>query len=226
MEKIEKSMENKTYRILIVDDERDVLDSLLMTLKYAEDFNTEIITATNGEVALAKMIAEDFDLVLADFKMPGMSGIDLLTKVSDKYPKTARILITGYSDIDTAKDAINKAKVDNYIEKPWRNEELRSTVLGALIRRGEREFWTPTEVDNVKDALKVVNEMQSVLMNKIPLEGGKQIIMLEFNSPAEFNKFSFEIRKMKNISIDDIEIFEKKYIVKLGIFLDSFEKIL
>ena len=83
MEKIEKSMENKTYRILIVDDERDVLDSLLMTLKYAEDFNTEIITATNGEVALAKMIAEDFDLVLADFKMPGMSGIDLLTKVSE-----------------------------------------------------------------------------------------------------------------------------------------------
>jgi YesN/AraC family two-component response regulator len=171
------------------------------------------------------MLKQDFDLVLADFKMPGINGIELLSKISNNSPNTARILITGYSDIDTAKEAINKAKVDNYIEKPWRNNELRTTILGALIRKSERELWNLNEVDNVREALDLVNEMQANMMNKIPIMGDKQLLILEFNSPTEFNKFSFEIRQMKNVSIDDMEIFENKYIVKIGIYLDSFEKI-
>lgn len=225
MKKLVNGINDKVYKILIVDDEKDVLDSLQMTLEHAKDFNSEIFTASTGEEALDRMLKQDFDLVLADFKMPGINGIELLSKISNNSPSTARILITGYSDIDTAKEAINKAKVDNYIEKPWRNNELRTTILGALIRKSERELWNLNEVDNVREAIDLVNQMQNNMMNKIPIMGDKQLLILEFNSPTEFNKFSFEIRQMKNVSIDDMEIFENKYIVKIGIYLDSFEKI-
>jgi DNA-binding NtrC family response regulator len=123
------------YKILIVDDEMDVLNSLNLTLKSAKEFNSEITTVSDAESALASMLNEEFDLVLADFKMPGMNGIDLLTEVKQKHPKTARILITGYTDVDTAMDAINKAKVDHYIEKPCHKDKLRNTVWDALQRK-------------------------------------------------------------------------------------------
>lgn len=225
MEKIENDIENKNYKILIVDDEKEVLDSLFLTLKHDKNLNYEISTASSAEEALVKLLKQKYDLVLADYKMPGINGVELLTKVSDKYPNTARILITGYSNINTAKDAINKAKVDCYIEKPWYNEELRSIVLGALIRKSEMEQWNLTKVDNVKEALKIVQETKQRLAGRIPEWGAKQILLLEFKSSAEFNKFSFELRQLKNVSIDDMQIFENKYIVKIGIYLESFEKI-
>lgn len=228
MEKIgdlEKCLKDKIYKILVVDDEKDVLDALSLTLESANEFNTDVSTAESGEVALGKLADEEFDLVLADYKMPGINGVDFLTKVSKIHPKTARILITGYSDVNTAKDAINKAKVDNYLEKPWHNKELRTTIIQALIRKNEKDLWNLKEVDNVNEALNIVKEAQNVLLDKIPMTGSKQILILEFKSPADFNQFSFKIRQMKNVSIDDMEIFENKYIVKLGIYLGSFEKI-
>jgi len=125
LDEIENDLKNKTYKILVVDDEEDVLDSLVLTLKNDRNINCKISTAINGEEALAKMFNQEYDLILADYKMPGMNGVELLSKVSDRFPNTARILITGFSNINTAKDAINKAKVDCYVEKPWYNEELR-----------------------------------------------------------------------------------------------------
>ncbi len=226
MDENEKELVNKIHKILIVDDEEDIRDSLLLTLKKYEDLETQIITATNGDDALTKMMNEEFDMVIADFKMPGMNGIDLLSQVSEKYPNAARILITGFSDIETAKEAINKAKVDSYVEKPWHNKELRTIVEQALVRKNERKLWAPQEVDNIKEALKIVKEAQNDMINKISTMGSKQVILLEFNSSAEFNKFSFEVRRLKNVAIDDMEIFENKYIVKLGIYLESFEKII
>ena len=124
----------QVFKILIVDDELDVLNSLDLALKTAKEFKGEITTVSDGETALAEMMRNDYDLVLADYKMPGMNGIELLTEVKNKHPNAARILITGYTDVDTALEAINKAKVDQYIEKPCHKDKLRSTVHKALKR--------------------------------------------------------------------------------------------
>ena len=247
-------MKDKTYKILIVDDERDILDSLQMTLKDIEEFKSEISIATDGESALNKMLTDDFDLILTDYRMPGMNGIDLLTQVNERYPKTARILITGYSDLDIAIDAINKANVDYYIEKPCVKDKLITTVLGALRKKQQGEIYHPSvqfnnhpidnsidhpidypnnhpinhpiDVDNVNKALKAVKNAQSTMINNLPGVNKKQIIILEFKSSDEFNIFSTKIRQMKNISIDNLDVFENKYIVKIGIYLESFEKII
>ncbi len=105
-----------------------------MTLKRAEQFKSEIAIAEDGEAALAELEKQEFDIVLADYKMPRMNGIELLTLVRDKYPETLRILITGFSDINIAKEAINKAAVHNYIEKDLGNEKIRRTLYEALKR--------------------------------------------------------------------------------------------
>lgn len=127
--------DNRVYKILIVDDELDVLNSLNLALKTAKEFKSEITIVTDAETALTHMMKDDYNLVLADYKMPGMNGIELLTQISKRYPKTARILITGYTDVDAALDAINKAKVDNYIEKPCHKDELRDVISQILKRK-------------------------------------------------------------------------------------------
>jgi CheY-like chemotaxis protein len=128
------------YRILIVDDEREVLNALRRTLLYAKQFKSEITGVENGEKALAELKERQFDLILADYRMPGMTGTELLNIVRDKYPHTIRIIVTGYSDIEIIKEAINKAEIHYYIEKPWDNENVRSIVDEALKRRKKRDL--------------------------------------------------------------------------------------
>ena len=113
-------VDNKTlYDILVVDDERDILNSLNLVLGYADEFQAEISVATDGQMALEHLDKKEFDLVLSDYKMPGMTGVELLSKVKEKYPNTIRMLITGYTDVAIAREAINEAHVHNYIEKRY-----------------------------------------------------------------------------------------------------------
>jgi YesN/AraC family two-component response regulator len=117
--------EERTYRILIVDDDKDCLNSLKNILLREENMILEIVTANTGEEAWRLLQDKGFDLVLSDYKMPGMDGIELLSRVKDKFPNTQRILITAFSDLTVAKRAINTAEIHNYIEKPWDNTELK-----------------------------------------------------------------------------------------------------
>ncbi|MFW9876932.1 MAG: response regulator, partial [Candidatus Thorarchaeota archaeon] len=126
------------YKILIVDDEKEVLNALQMTLEYAKQFKSEITCFSNPNKVLKVLQNNDYDLVLSDYKMGKINGIDLLKKIKDKYPDIVRILITGISDIEVVKDAINKADVDFFIEKPWDNKQLRSIIHNALKNRKEK----------------------------------------------------------------------------------------
>jgi YesN/AraC family two-component response regulator len=211
-----KVVDNKIYKILIVDDEEGVLDTLRMTmLKGTEQFKREIYTANSGDKALKEIEKKEFDLVLADYKMPGTNGVELLAKVKEKHPNTVRMLITGYSDIKIARDAINKAQVHNYIEKPWDNEDVRSTVCEALKRKTERESEALFIVDTVKDALIKLKEFQKNIKDAPKEYTSTEKMVFLFTSPGEFNKFSLSIREMKNVLIDDIQIFETKYIISV-----------
>lgn len=120
------------YDILIVDDEPQVLGALQRTIGLDADVKSNIVLALNAEEALRELEAREFALVISDYKMPGMNGVDLLAVVQERYPRTMRVLITGYSDVAIARDAINHAKIDYYVEKPWDNEELQRTV-GRLL---------------------------------------------------------------------------------------------
>ncbi len=129
----------RVYRILIVDDDPDILNLLRITLESTDKFESEVVPVNDGLEARDELQKSHFDMVIADHKMPGINGTDLLAEAREKSPDTARVLITGFSALEVAKEAINKAKVDNYIEKPWDNEELRDIVHGLLtnLDRGE-----------------------------------------------------------------------------------------
>jgi len=215
------------YNILIVDDEREVLNALRTTIERAKQFKSNILTAESAEKALGLLKNQDFDLVLTDYKMPDINGVELLKEVKNKYPDTIRMLITGYSDLKTAREAINLAEVNNYLEKPWDNEELRSIIYAALKRKHEREVAERTEFDSISDALKKVRDFQGELLNIDPddLIEKKPKMICAFDSIREFNKFSFEIKKMGNVNIEDVYIFENKYLISLAIYPPSFKRI-
>lgn len=120
------------YRILLVDDEPAVLEALALTLKRAREFRAEVETASNGDAALAKLASSSFHLVLADHRMPGMTGVELLARVRAEHPNVVRALITGLNDVDIAVDAMERARVHYYVQKPWDNDELRLTISEAL----------------------------------------------------------------------------------------------
>ena len=219
--------QEKVHKILIVDDEPEVLKSLSMTLKLAKQFVSDITTCEDPVKALDLIKANDFDLVISDFRMPNVSGVELLTEVKKKDPRTGRILITGYSDVKVAMDAINKAEVHNYLEKPWDNEEIRSLVFAALSRKAEREASGPKTIDNVKDAIQYLQNFQDRISktdkettsyradtDKFDVFQDNKLIF-EFPSVTEFNKFSFELKTFKNVHIEDTYIFENKYVIKL-----------
>lgn len=118
------------HTILLVDDERSILNSLTRILA-AED--RQIFCVESAEDALVKLKeAGGADLVVSDNRLPNISGIDFLVKVRHLYPDSIRVLLTGYPDLESAIQAINKGQVYRFITKPWENEELKLMVKQAL----------------------------------------------------------------------------------------------
>ena len=118
-------------RVLIVDDEevlRDVLDAVLRR----EGF--DIVTAASGEEALNVLDGEDIDLVILDVMLPGISGIDTMRAIRISNPTLPVIIITAFSSIDGAIDAMKQGAF-HYIPKPFKNEEVVLTVNKALEQR-------------------------------------------------------------------------------------------
>jgi len=126
--------DRKQATILCVDDEEHIVNSLKRVLR-RED---KVLTATSGEAALEILKREDVDLLITDMRMPGMTGADLLAEVSRLKLDPARILLTGYTDDELLKNAINEGGLDRYLRKPWGNEELISAVRQELDRRALR----------------------------------------------------------------------------------------
>jgi thioredoxin reductase (NADPH) len=116
--------------ILAVDDDPQVLNALRRDLRsrYREDYR--VLAAGSGESALEvirdlKTRGDTVALVITDQRMPSMLGVDVLTKITEFYPIARRVLLTAYSDIRAAIRAINEARVDYYLEKPWDPPEER-----------------------------------------------------------------------------------------------------
>ena len=118
----------KRHGLLIVDDEKEILRSL--TLTFAEDY--EVFTASSGTEALQILKKQEIALVIADQRMPVMTGAELLERVFQINPYIIRIILTGYTDTASLIQAINKGHIYQYITKPWERQDLRITVKRAL----------------------------------------------------------------------------------------------
>lgn len=113
--------------VLCVDDEPNILRSLHWMLH--KEFN--VMTAPDGASALELLRKHDFDVIVSDQRMPGMIGSEFLRQACQVAPRAMRILLTGYSDMQSLLKSINEGEVFRFVSKPWKNEELSSTVREA-----------------------------------------------------------------------------------------------
>ncbi len=120
----------RAWPVLYVDDEPGNL--LPFTLQFRDEF--EILTADSGSSALEVLESSPVAVLLTDHRMPGMTGVDLCERVRDRWPDVLRLLVTAYSDQQIAIDAINRGGVLRYITKPWKPDEVRQILRGAIAR--------------------------------------------------------------------------------------------
>jgi len=116
------------FSVLYVDDE--VSNLRIFKNTFRREYN--IHTAETAKEGLDVLDKEDIDIILSDQRMPEMTGVEFLQEALHKYPKLNRILITGFTDFNALQDAINKAKIFKYIQKPWNESKLKSTIEDAL----------------------------------------------------------------------------------------------
>ncbi len=126
---IKKQLNELRYRLLLVDDEQNVLRALKRLLR---DTNYEIFTATNGEEGLELFIKHEIQLVISDYRMPGMNGVDFLSRIRRKAPDTIRIILSGYADASVMMEAINDGQIYKFIPKPWNDHDLLTTIISAF----------------------------------------------------------------------------------------------
>lgn len=148
---------NSQTRILCVDDEKNVLRALERIFL---DDDYEILTAGSGEEGLEILASTPVQVVISDYRMPGMNGVEFLKKVCADCPDTIRIVLSGYADTAAVVAAINEGKIYKFIPKPWNDDELRVTVAKALetfaIQRRNRQLGE--ELQRKNEELSALNE--------------------------------------------------------------------
>lgn len=136
--------------ILLVDDEDMVLTALRSFLELETSYR--ILSSTSPEAALDVVRNEVVDVIVADFMMPRMDGIEFLQRAREIRPHATRILLTGYADVQNAIRAINEAGLYHYLEKPWDNDRLK-----LIVRNGVERSTLVNELDSRISALESAN---------------------------------------------------------------------
>lgn len=125
----ETSVAQEQPHLLCVDDEQNILKSLRRLLMQEA---VQIHTASSGQEALDLMQQQQFDVIISDMRMPGMDGAEFLRQAFAMQPKTYRILMTGYADIQSTVAAVNEGRINRYIAKPWNNQELITSIQDGI----------------------------------------------------------------------------------------------
>lgn len=118
--------------VLFVDDEQSIRNAI--ERMYLERDDIRCLFAASGQEGLEMLTCEEVWVVVSDYLMPEMRGVEFLSKVKAQRPETVRIMMTAYADLTIAIDAINKSEAYRFVTKPWNNQELMAVVDEALMR--------------------------------------------------------------------------------------------
>ena len=117
--------------LLLVDDEENITASLVRLLR--RDGYT-ILRASSGQEGLDLLARHMVGVIVSDQRMPGMTGTEFLGKVKELYPDTVRIVLSGYTELNSVTDAINRGAIYKFLTKPWEDDLLRANVEEAFQR--------------------------------------------------------------------------------------------
>jgi two-component system probable response regulator PhcQ len=122
-------------RVLLVDDEVRVLNALMRTLRpFLQQHGVEIEAYSDPEQALLRCAEASFDIVVSDYRMPGLTGADFLQMVKGIQPDAVRLMLSASTEFAEVSSAINRAEVFRYVAKPWEGDELKKIFLLAFER--------------------------------------------------------------------------------------------
>lgn len=144
--------EKRQRTILLVDDEESILSSLRRLLR---PDGYRILVANGGAVGLELLEKNDVDIILSDQRMPGMTGVEFLRQVKLSYPHTVRMVLSGYTELQSITDAINEGAVYKFLTKPWEDGLLRANIEEAFrYKELNDENWRLNlEVENANKRL-------------------------------------------------------------------------
>ncbi len=156
-------MTDKKIQVLFVDDEENNLFSFkaVFRLKFI------VFTAISADSAL-KILDEhpDIHVVITDQRMPEITGVEFLQILVDKHPNPVRVMLTGYANLGDTIDAVNKGKIFHYLNKPWKEEELESTILRAY-EKYISEVETKIRAERTEMAERTADQMEFLLRQKL-----------------------------------------------------------
>ena len=121
----------RRQRLLVVDDEEDIRESLKALFETCLD-DVDVSTAASGAIALDLLSKETIDLIITDYKMPGMNGLEFLSRAAKQGPSIPRILVTAFPDLEIAIRAINEANIENFFTKPFDADQVLEVVRSIL----------------------------------------------------------------------------------------------
>lgn len=216
------------HKILCIDDETHNLEALerLLRKKYTT------VIASSGAEALEKLKEHQFSLIISDQKMPEMTGVQFFMQAKEIQPEAIRILLTGYTDLESVIGAINEGQIYRYITKPWEPEEFLNTTRQAIeifeMKNTIRE--QNAQLQRVNKELKGLDQMKSdfmMLVNhelKTPLTGIYSFVQLlrEENLAEEHKLYVSKIEKNTQRLQDLIN--DTLLITKLKTQSDSMDK--
>jgi class 3 adenylate cyclase len=166
-------MESKSeFNILYVDDEVNNLNSFRAALRR----NYNVFTAESGEEGIEIISKNDIHVVVTDQRMPNMTGVQFLQHIPGDQDNI-RIILTGFSDVESIIEAINTGKVYRYITKPWDKDELKITIDNAvetvMLRRNNKKLITELQANNEHLEEKVRTRTLEVERQKEIIEAAK-----------------------------------------------------
>ena len=182
--------------ILCVDDEPNILSSLRRLFR-----GYQVLIAESGQAGLEILATQPVDLVISDMRMPEMNGVQFLEAVRSHWPETVRLLLTGYADVQSIMDAINRGEIYRYIAKPWDDNDMLLIVRHALERQflaqEKQRLEALTLAQN--DALKALNlELEERVRQRTDELKRAHDGLLKFNSKLKAN-FLESIKVFSNL---------------------------
>ena len=146
-------------KVLFIDDSRNVLDT------YRRQFRKlfDVDTAMGAEWGIEKLANEGpYAVVISDFRMPNMDGVEFLNLVKEQMPEASRILITGYADVPTAMKAVNEGSIFRFLTKPCKHEVLSEALIAGVTHH--RLFREENDIleQTLNGCLKTITEVFSL----------------------------------------------------------------
>jgi response regulator RpfG family c-di-GMP phosphodiesterase len=143
--------------LLLVDDEENIVRSLNRLFRH-DGYTIE--TAASGEEGLRRLAEQPVNVIISDQRMPHMTGVEFLRRVKDLYPNTVRIVLSGYTELESVTSAINEGAIYKFFTKPWDDELLRKNIRAAF-----EHFELEDENRRLAEQLRLAN-LELVTLNQ------------------------------------------------------------